>query len=109
MLDRFFLFSSKLPHSLLFVHSLPYSCSISILQWSINVREHSPEAEGILILLDSALALGSKLEAWVAAVLKKAALALADLIAWFPRRESLTAERVTRVMSSLLSIEGGEG
>jgi hypothetical protein len=72
-------------------------------------RQHSPEAEGILILLDSALALGSKLEAWVAAVLKKAALALADLIAWFPRRESLTAERVTRVMSSLLSIEGGEG
>jgi cyanate permease len=63
------------------------------------MKEDSPGAEGILILLDSALALGSKLEAWVAAVVKNAALALADLMAWFPRLERRTAERVTRVMS----------
>jgi cyanate permease len=62
-------------------------------------RKYLPEVEGILILLDSALALGSKLEAWVDAVVKKAALALADLMAWFPRLERRTAERVTRVMS----------
>lgn len=75
------------------------------------MERDSPEVVGILILLDSALALGSKLEPWVAAVLKKAAFALADLMAWFPRLERRTAERVTRVMSYRLfySKEGGRG
>ena len=72
--------------------------------------KNSPEVVGILILLDSALALGSKLEPWVAAVLKKAALALAVLMAWLPRLDRRTADRVTRVMSYRLfySKEKGE-
>ena len=43
-------------------------------------------------------------------MLKKAALALAVLMAWLPRLDRRTADRVTRViMSRLLYTRGGEG